>query len=129
MKTREPETQETFDFAFYTDDMDAKQIAERIDEVNGECRRDMGRFVRSLFLKHGYFNGRAEGFVDHEDDSITVRWVVSCYGLPSNLDLDDMLNEIRSVLLLMDGLAEQWGDEGVFRRCRDRLRALVESKG
>lgn len=34
-------------------------------------------------------------------------------------------NEIRSVILLMDGLAEQWGDEGIFRRCRDRLRALV----
>lgn len=33
--------------------------------------------------------------------------------------------EIKSVLMLMDGLAEQWGDEGVFRRCRDRLRALV----
>lgn len=33
--------------------------------------------------------------------------------------------EIESVLLLMDGLAEQWGDEGVFRRCRDRLRKLV----
>lgn len=37
--------------------------------------------------------------------------------------------EIASVLLLMDELAEQWGDECVFRRCRDRLRALVESKG
>ncbi|MFO0919674.1 MAG: hypothetical protein U0872_15355 [Planctomycetaceae bacterium] len=34
-------------------------------------------------------------------------------------------NEIASVLMLMDGLAEQWGDEGVFRRCRDRLRNLV----
>jgi len=34
-------------------------------------------------------------------------------------------NEIASVLVLMDGLAEQWGDEGVFRRCRDRLRNLV----
>lgn len=33
--------------------------------------------------------------------------------------------EIASVLELMDGLAEQWGDEGVFRRCRDRLRALL----
>ena len=36
-------------------------------------------------------------------------------------------DEVASVLQLMDGLAEQWGDEGVFRRCRDRLRAAVES--
>lgn len=34
-------------------------------------------------------------------------------------------NEVASVLMLMDGLAEQWGDEGVFRRCRDRLRAIL----
>ena len=33
--------------------------------------------------------------------------------------------EVASVLILMDGLAETWGDEGVFRRCRDRLRDLV----
>ena len=38
-------------------------------------------------------------------------------------------DEATSVLQLMDGLAEQWGDEAVFRRCRDRLRAAVESTG
>ena len=35
-------------------------------------------------------------------------------------------NEVSSVLELLDGLAEQWGDEAVFRRCRDRLRELVK---
>jgi hypothetical protein len=35
-------------------------------------------------------------------------------------------NEVTSVLELLDGLAEQWGDEAVFRRCRDRLRELVK---
>lgn len=40
-----------------------------------------------------------------------------------------LTDEIESVLQLMDGLAEQWGDEGVFRRCRDRLRSAVESTG
>ena len=35
-------------------------------------------------------------------------------------------NEVSSVLELLDGLAEQWGDEAVFRRCRDRLRRLVK---
>lgn len=39
---------------------------------------------------------------------------------------DAAMTEVASVLMLMDGLAEQWGDEGVFRRCRDRLRKLVE---
>lgn len=37
--------------------------------------------------------------------------------------------EITAVLALMDGLASTWGDEGVFRRCRDRLRALVTEPG
>ena len=41
---------------------------------------------------------------------------------------NDTANEVASVLMLMDGLAEQWGDEGVFRRCRDRLRKLVGDK-
>ena len=35
-----------------------------------------------------------------------------------------MLSELRSVLSLMDQLAEQLGDEAVFRRCRIRLRNL-----
>jgi hypothetical protein len=39
--------------------------------------------------------------------------------------LDEITNEVASVLMLMDGLAEQWGDEGVFRTCRDRLRVFV----
>ncbi len=34
-------------------------------------------------------------------------------------------DEVTIVLGLLDGLAEQWGDEAVFRRCRDRLRELV----
>jgi len=38
---------------------------------------------------------------------------------------EETTNEVKSVLLLLDGLAEQWGDEAIFRRCRDRLRKLV----
>lgn len=41
--------------------------------------------------------------------------------------LDGIIREVASVLMLMDGLAEQSGDEGVFRRCRDRLRSLVSA--
>jgi hypothetical protein len=39
--------------------------------------------------------------------------------------LEQYRNEVTSVLELLDGLADQWGDEAVFRRCRDRLRELV----
>lgn len=40
--------------------------------------------------------------------------------------LEQYRNEVSSVLQLLDGLANQWGDEAVFRRCRDRLRELVK---
>jgi hypothetical protein len=33
--------------------------------------------------------------------------------------------EARDVLLALDNLATQWGDEAIFRRCRDRLRDLT----
>jgi hypothetical protein len=42
--------------------------------------------------------------------------------------IEAMKNEVASVLMLMDELASVWGDEGVFRRCRDRLRALIGSR-
>lgn len=40
-------------------------------------------------------------------------------------ELTSTKEEVKSVLQLMDNLAEHWGDEGVFRRCRDRLRKLT----
>lgn len=40
--------------------------------------------------------------------------------------LQELREEVASVLALLDGLAEQWGDEAVFRRCRDRLRKAIE---
>ena len=49
------------------------------------------------FRKHGYFNGRAEGFVDHdeENDEINCLVVVSCYGLPelTRLAINSFTNE------------------------------------
>ena len=54
-------------------------------------------------------------------------------GRPVKERLDDMQSrvemfevEVRSVLGELDHLAEVWGDEGVFRRCRDRLRAVLD---
>lgn len=40
-------------------------------------------------------------------------------------DLGDVHAELRAILDLLDDQATQWGDEGVFRRCRDRLRKVV----
>ena len=42
-----------------------------------------------------------------------------------NAGFDAAVAEMRVVLTLLDGLADQWGDEAVFRRCRDRLRDLT----
>lgn len=39
--------------------------------------------------------------------------------------LDATRAEVRAVLAQLDELASVWGDEGVFRRCRDRLRAVI----
>jgi hypothetical protein len=36
-----------------------------------------------------------------------------------------MLAEVSAVLAQLDELAHVWGDEGVFRTCRERLRKIV----
>jgi hypothetical protein len=40
----------------------------------------------------------------------------------------DLRDEVASVLVMLDELAHQRGDEGVFRRCRDRLRAALKGE-
>ena len=39
--------------------------------------------------------------------------------------LDRLVEGMENVVDRLDDLADQWGDEGVFRRCRDNLRALL----
>ena len=46
----------------------------------------------------------------------------------ANERLQELREEVASVLSLLDGLAEQWGDEAEFRRCRARLRKAIEEK-
>jgi flagellar biosynthesis chaperone FliJ len=43
--------------------------------------------------------------------------------------LSRIVEGVEEVADRLDQLADQWGDEGVFRRCRDRLRALVREEG
>ena len=50
----------------------------------------------------------------------------------TNTSLEDdgektLRTEAQAVLATLDHLAEVWGDEGVFRRCRDRLRAAINT--
>ena len=61
-------------------------------------------------------------------ESLDKPWFAEKVQAAIDSESHEVREEIRSVLLLMDGLAEQWGDEGVFRRCRDRLRALVNEE-
>ena len=42
--------------------------------------------------------------------------------------LQAMHDEVASVLEQLDGLAHVWGDEWVFRSCRDRLRRIVKEQ-
>lgn len=58
---------------------------------------------------------------------VNGRWMYPrCDSLQHVADaIEEKLLEVKSVLELLDGLAEQWGDEAVFRRCRDRLRAVI----
>jgi hypothetical protein len=42
-------------------------------------------------------------------------------------EIDDTRAEVVSVLSQLDDLAELWGDEGQFRRCRDRLRIIANT--
>ena len=39
----------------------------------------------------------------------------------------EIIDKVRHVLQNLDNLAEVWGDKGVFRRCRDELRAIVNT--
>ena len=61
----------------------------------------------------------------HPDD--IPRQVNSIWECAFDAGFDAAVAEVRVVLTLLDGLADQWGDEAVFRRCRDRLRAVVNA--
>ena len=42
--------------------------------------------------------------------------------------MEFVLDEIESVVEIMDEYVRVWGDEGVLRRCRQRLAALLEQR-
>jgi len=54
--------------------------------------------------------------------------LVECEKQRGFMKQNEMVNEVKSVLAELDNLANVWGGEGVFRRCRDRLRKIAEHK-
>ena len=123
---REPEAEEHFDAHFNmktlpesTSAMNA--VEERLVSLRGEA----STLAREWLLKRGLFNGELTAEVTHKDgQDVGVRVTLTDYGL---LDVRQSLDlhEVASVLVMLDELAELWGDEGKFRACRDRLRKLI----
>lgn len=79
-----------------------------------ECD-DCGAELRFSFDIVGATRGQSE-----TGKSVRLRLIET----QSSVDL--LKTEVRSVLSELDHLAEVWGDEGVFRRCRDRLRKVLD---
>jgi hypothetical protein len=65
--------------------------------------------------------------VDPDENPLFDIAFKALFDIAFNAGFDAAADEVRSVLTLLDGLAEQWGDEAVFRRCRDRLRAVTNA--
>lgn len=70
------------------------------------------------------------GYYDEMDDPIEAadQYMAGWIALETAwLDEEEVSwkGEVSAVLRLLDGLADVWGDEAVFRRCRDRLRNLL----
>ena len=72
--------------------------------------------MSSIELRYGkfgaYFHDTAKGRGDLSLHEVCIRLN----------DEQHLRQEVEAVLRQMDELAMQWGDEAVFKRCRDRLR-------
>ena len=61
--------------------------------------------------------------IDWGDDNYAAHDIAWAIGFDAGWDA--IASEVRAVIDQLDALAEVWGDEGVFRRCRDRLKDAV----
>lgn len=84
-----------------------------VDEWDGVSTAELIELVRAKFGQTVHqFYGRVP-------DSDTMRELANLREMhAANIE------DVRTTLTQLDGLAGLWGDEGVFRRCRDRLRAI-----
>jgi hypothetical protein len=103
--------------------MNEEQIQDSEDQaVPAPVHREVMRILESGFERSDPSVG---------DQIVNTQWMVPKWGCDSLQHVADevgeRLSEVKAVLALLDQLAEQWGDEGVFRRCRDRLRAIVSA--
>lgn len=85
-----------------------------VDEWDGQSNADLMELIRSEFGQ------TIHQFYGTDPSGDTWRHLASC-----RERLAAFHDEVNVVLVQLDQLAELWGDEGVFRRCRDRLRALT----
>lgn len=85
-----------------------------VNEWDGQSNADLMELIRDEFGQtiHQFYG------LDPNGD--TWRHLAAC-----RERLAAFNDEVKTTLSQLDKLAEVWGDEGVFRRCRDRLRALV----
>lgn len=119
------------------------------DHENGFWRKpvgvdDIGRLGRFVDREGDDFNyGMYVGMEDGEGfRGMSVRFFQCLHESPEDIEGflhcevfvetmgNDFFGEVKCVLNELDSLASVWGDEGVFRRCRDRLRdALAKASG
>jgi|GEM_PF-3941542 len=85
-----------------------------VDEWDGQSNADLMELIRDEFGQ------TVHQFYGLSRDGDTWRHLADC-----RERLNAFRDEMRTTLSQLDQLAELWGDECVFRRCRDRLRALV----
>jgi len=88
-----------------------------VDEWDGQSNADLMELIR---IEFGQTIHQFYGLAPTGD---TWRHLADC-----RERLAAFRDEVRTTLAQLDQLAELWGDEGVFRRCRDRLRAMVGDK-
>lgn len=88
----EPETQESFDSEFNHATRSIVELTSVAHSHLEELQREAADFVRELFLKHGYFNGRIEFFLETRDSTTLCKAVVSCYGLPRRLAPEERMS-------------------------------------
>lgn len=94
-----------------------------IDKIQGSNNPDLvGRVVIDFIRRHpGTLNRIVYGYqnvVENacDPDKPYLDW---------RPELKDFFAETTAILHRLDELAEQWGDEACFRRCRDNLREAL----
>lgn len=114
--------------------MSSEKLAFRLDRAHGAARLcQMKRFI-ALTAEQKWTLATNGSLAMSINEAMRIETLLSRAEVLRNEvealreRLAGVADEVSSVLQLLDGLAEQWGDEAVFRRCRDRLRKVVNEQ-